>query len=107
MELKQIPFVEMERGRVLGRTLANGNYAQINYSARPVGLYKLPNPFPWSTTAFAFKDGDVETLGSGSSPGDVLTKHEVTQVFLIGIKPKERAELDEKLRVSGYVLVPA
>lgn len=107
MALKKIKSVEVESGTELTEPLPDGQYAVIAYSNHRVGLVRAPNPFPWSTEIYTFKDGFAEPAACGSSPGDMLGNYDVEKVFLIGLTPERRIELNNKLGASNIELISA
>ena len=107
MSTKEIKFVEYPIGAKFDEPLPDGFYAQITYSDHPVGMFKMTNPFPWTITAFQFKDGEAIEMGGGSDPAAVVFGFSVEKVFLVGVPAGKRADLEAKLEKKGYTLVPA
>ena len=100
-----IPFVDMPKGAELCEVLPDGTYAQVDYDNGRVGLVRAPNPFPWTVMVFAFEDGKAHLVATGSSLSRMLTQHDVSKVFLVGLDQERHDELDATLENDGFSLV--
>lgn len=105
--VKHIPFIEMPAGAELSEPLPDGRYAQINYFGGPVGLAKVPDPFPWKVMIFGFNKGEGYLVASGSDPGYMIRKYGASKAFLVGIDKTRHTELNEKLAKEGLALATA
>jgi hypothetical protein len=97
--MKQIPFADFPKGREMDSPPPNGTYAVISHNPgeRRITGALAPTAFPWRTTIYEFKDGVGDERAAGTDAGDMLGRHEVAKVFLIGLDSVERATLDENL----------
>lgn len=77
----------------------NGEYKRTRYG------FDAPNPFPWSASIVHFSGGFCEDVASGSSPGDILSRHNVKEVLVIEMPAFRRQTLDAMLARSRIELV--
>lgn len=105
--MKRIAFVDFPKDREMDSPPPDGLYATISHNPGFHGRHALvPNTFPWRTTIYEFKGGMADERGSGSNAGDMLSRWDVTKVFLIGLDASERAELNKTLAKFDIELTP-